>query len=109
VAILGFNGVGQYTLNSGGHSVSVGVSRNGEDQGAQYVAGDPCNPETNGFYSNGTLVMSDQMKTGEGDPADFGLEDPGPPGFVAYYATVRNTTPAHYGTCTFSLQGGGFS
>jgi hypothetical protein len=106
---MSFNGVGQYTLNSGGHSIGVGVSTNGEDLGAQYVAGDPCNPNTDGFYSNGTLVMSDQMKTGQGNPADFNLENPGPPGFVAYYVTVKNTTPAHYGTCTFSLQGGGFS
>jgi hypothetical protein len=53
--------------------------------------------------------MSNQTKNGQANPADFNLENPGPPGFVAYFVTVKNTTPAHYGTCTFSLQGGGFS
>lgn len=106
---MGFNGIGRYTLNSGGHSIGVGVSTNGEDLGGQYVGGDPCNPAIDGSYSNGTLVMSNQMKTGEANPADFNLENPGLPGFVAYCATVTNTTHANYGTCTFSLQGGGFS
>jgi hypothetical protein len=32
---MSFNGVGQFTLNSGGHSIGVGVSTNGEDLGAQ--------------------------------------------------------------------------
>jgi hypothetical protein len=104
---MSFNGVGQFTL-SGGGSMGVAVTTGGGDQGAQYVAGDPCNPENSGFYSNGTLLMSMQTKTGSGNPADFDLPPAGPPGFVAYYATVQNTTPKDDGSCTFSLQGGGF-
>jgi hypothetical protein len=106
---MGFNGIGLYTLNSGGHSVGVGVTTDGEDLGGQYVGGDPCNPSEYGVGSNGTLVMSDQTKTAEANPVDFGIDDYGGLNFVAYLATVTNTTPKGYGICTFSLQGGGFS
>ena len=86
---MSFNGVGQFTMLSGGGSMGVAVTTGGEDQGAQYVAGDPCNPQNSGFNSNGTLLMSNQTKTGSGNPADFDLPPAGPPGFVAYYATVQ--------------------
>jgi hypothetical protein len=106
---MGFNGVGLYTLNSGGHSMIAGVSTNGEDLGAQYVGADPCNPAPNGFPSNGTMEMSDQTKNGTADPVDYGIDDYGGLFFVAYTAKVTNTTQKNYGVATFSLQGGGFS
>ena len=105
---MGFNGIGKYTLKSGGHSVGVGISYYGNDMGGQYVGGDPCNPAPNGIDSNGTLEMSDQTKNAEANPADYNMTSDGP-NFVAYTATVTNTTEKGYGTATFSLQGGGFS
>ena len=105
---MGFNGVGLYTLKSGGHSHIVGITFDGADLGAQYVGGDPCNPAPDGIDSNGTLEMSNQTKNAEANPADYG-DYSGGPNFVAYTATVTNTTPKGYGTAKFSLQGGGFS